>query len=69
MGTKILPLQFEIGYVAPEKKQNAFGHIHPKASQLLKVGNLAILALNGFRSMVLRRHLSVTLPFRKTIRP
>ncbi|CAB1065670.1 hypothetical protein D1BOALGB6SA_10467 [Olavius sp. associated proteobacterium Delta 1] len=59
-----MPLQIEFRCVRPERKQNAFGHIHPKASQILKIGNLAVLALSGFRSMVLRRHLSVTLPFR-----
>jgi len=63
-GTPISSLQIEIKFVRPEKKQNAFGHIHPKASQIMKFGNLAVLALIGFRSMVLRRHLSVTLPFR-----
>jgi len=31
---------------------------------MMKFGNLAVLAPIGFRSMVLRRHLSVTLPFR-----
>jgi hypothetical protein len=44
--------------------KNAFGLTHPQASQLLKFGNLAVLAPIGFRPAVLRRHLSVTLPFR-----
>jgi len=46
------------------QKQTPLGKNHPKASQNYTFGNLAILALNGFRSTVLRRHLSVTLPFR-----
>jgi len=47
----------------PQTK-NAFGLTHPQASQVLKFGNLAVLAPIGFRPAVLRRHLSVTLPFR-----
>ena len=44
--------------------KKAFGLNRPPASQVLKFGNLAVLAPIGFRPAVLRRHLSVTLPFR-----
>jgi hypothetical protein len=36
-----------ISYVNASNKKNAFGLIHPPASQVLKFGNLAVLALSA----------------------
>jgi hypothetical protein len=63
-GRAYQPQKIEIKSVSRKKTKRLWGQIHPKASQILIVGNLAVLALTGFRSMVLRRHLSVTLPLR-----